>query len=85
MDGRTENIYSIFRDKLLLPGEHVYQHVQGDGLHGICRDGVWCCNQPNFLTLHPSNSETDFVSLNIITTIASCPSFWIVLEQWFFL
>jgi hypothetical protein len=23
-DGRTENIYSIFRDKLLLPGEHVH-------------------------------------------------------------
>ena len=23
-DGRTENIYSIFRDKLLLLGEHVY-------------------------------------------------------------
>ncbi len=23
-DGRTENIYSIFRDKLLLPGEHVF-------------------------------------------------------------
>jgi hypothetical protein len=22
-DGRTENIYSIFRDKLLLRGEHV--------------------------------------------------------------
>jgi hypothetical protein len=25
-DGRTENIYSIFRDKLLLLGEHVYAH-----------------------------------------------------------
>ncbi len=24
-DGRTENIYSIFRDKLLLLGEHVLQ------------------------------------------------------------
>jgi hypothetical protein len=24
MDGWTENIYSIFRDKLLLLGEHVY-------------------------------------------------------------
>jgi hypothetical protein len=24
MDGRTENIYSIFRDKLLLLGEHVF-------------------------------------------------------------
>ncbi len=23
-DGRTENIYSIFRDKLLLLGEHVF-------------------------------------------------------------
>jgi hypothetical protein len=25
MYGRTENIYSIFRDKLLLPGEHIYE------------------------------------------------------------
>ncbi len=25
MDGRTENIYSIFRDKLLLLGEHVHK------------------------------------------------------------
>jgi hypothetical protein len=25
-DGWTENIYSIFRDKLLLLGEHVYYH-----------------------------------------------------------
>ena len=24
-DGRTENIYSIFRDKLLLRGEHVFR------------------------------------------------------------
>ncbi len=24
-DGRTENIYSVFRDKLLLRGEHVLQ------------------------------------------------------------
>ncbi len=24
MDGQTENIYSIFRDKLLLLGEHIY-------------------------------------------------------------
>ncbi len=24
-DGQTENIYSIFRDKLLLLGEHVYK------------------------------------------------------------
>jgi hypothetical protein len=24
MDGHTENIYSIYRDKLLLLGEHVY-------------------------------------------------------------
>ncbi len=23
-DGRTDNIYSILRDKLLLPGEHVF-------------------------------------------------------------
>jgi hypothetical protein len=27
-DGRTENIYSIFRDKLLLLGEHVYMRIQ---------------------------------------------------------
>ena len=26
-DGRTENIYSIFRDKLLLRGEHVYVKI----------------------------------------------------------
>ena len=26
MHGRTENIYSIFGDKLLLHGEHVYIH-----------------------------------------------------------
>jgi hypothetical protein len=26
-DGRTENIYSIFRDKLLLLGEHVYNWI----------------------------------------------------------
>jgi hypothetical protein len=25
MDGQTENIYSIFRDKLLLLGEHVFR------------------------------------------------------------
>jgi hypothetical protein len=25
-DGRTENIYSIFRDKLLLLGEHIFCH-----------------------------------------------------------
>ncbi len=64
-------------------GYSIYQHVKGNGLHGIYQDGVWCCNQPNFSTLHPSNSETDFVSLNIVATITSCPSFWIVLEQWF--
>ncbi len=34
-----------------------------------------CCNQPNFLNLHPSNSETDFVSLDIVASIVSCPSF----------
>jgi hypothetical protein len=28
-DGQTENIYSIFRDKLLLRGEHVYQKMHG--------------------------------------------------------
>ncbi len=27
-DGRTENIYSIFRDKLLLLGEHILLAVQ---------------------------------------------------------
>jgi hypothetical protein len=27
MDGRTENIYSIFRDKLLLLGEHVLRLI----------------------------------------------------------
>jgi hypothetical protein len=26
-DGRTENIYSIFRDKLLLLGEHVHGYT----------------------------------------------------------
>ncbi len=26
-DGRTENIYSIFRDKVLLLGEHVFTNV----------------------------------------------------------
>ncbi len=63
-------------------GCSMYQRVYGNGLHGIYRDGVWCCNQPNFLTLYPINSKTDFVSLVIVTTIASCPSFWIVLAQW---
>ena len=29
MDGQTENIYSIFRDKLLLLGEHVYHYGVG--------------------------------------------------------
>ncbi len=28
MDGRTENIYSVFRDKLLLRGEHVFMYVR---------------------------------------------------------
>jgi hypothetical protein len=51
-------------------------------LSGFPNQGVWCYNQPYFLTLHPSSIEIDFVSLNILTTIASCPSFWIVLEHW---
>ncbi len=44
-DGRTENIYSIFRDKLLLLGEHVYLqqtnviHEWGNDMQVKCR---WC-------------------------------------------
>jgi hypothetical protein len=40
-DGRSENIYSIFRDKLLLLGEHVYDYamiefVSDDGTIATC-------------------------------------------------
>ena len=39
MDGWTENIYSIFRDKLLLLGEH----VQGWGVCVILFFYILCC------------------------------------------
>ncbi len=42
-DGRTENIYSIFRDKLLLLGEHVFRDkllLLGEHVFGILL-GVW--------------------------------------------
>ncbi len=46
MDGRTENIYSIFRDKLLLLGEHVYGTEQG---HFLGQEKLTCGhNKTNF-------------------------------------
>ncbi len=36
--GRTENIYSIFRDKLLLRGEHVYKEFE---TLIYCLKGIW--------------------------------------------
>ncbi len=40
--GCTENIYSIFRDKLLLLGEHVWPTSRT-----VCRKKVWCKNVKN--------------------------------------
>jgi hypothetical protein len=43
--GRMENIYSIFRDKLLLPGEH--------GLHKMAVEAIAVIRQFDYENGHP--------------------------------
>ncbi len=75
MDGRTDrrtdrNIYSIFRDKLLLPGEHVYEAFMEKSIFFVSHGKI------SEITGHEPWMDSE---INCLCNVASGRKIWLTL------